>query len=117
MYCSTTSQDRRGVRREVTVRWEQETGDFGTILSSYPVFDLDSECEGPEDYYDEVGPNGGIQLVPERRPDRCPFAMEDDYHDNPEVVAVLAAMRERHEFKRLLDGRPALDTISRPLPW
>ena len=74
--------------RKLSVEWEQETGDFGQVLSSWPVFTLEPPCSGvvaykegeleQEDFADKVPEDKWLYASP-----HCPFDGQDDY--GPEV--------------------------------
>jgi len=91
---------RRGVRREVTLYWEHESGDFGTILSSWPVFDVEPKCLGPRDY--QHFPN---ESEPERNAELCPYHEANDLDWNCDVLQIIAKDSERKTFLKILEGQ------------
>lgn len=101
-YCENETTD-YGVRREITISWEHEHGDFGEKLSSWPVFQVKPPCSGPhKDTYN-------IDLYKtsyERSPDDCPFSESQEGYPVPEIELLLAQSRERHICLALLNQDP-----------
>lgn len=99
--------------KQVTVRIEHEYGDFGSVLSSWPEFDVEPKCLGFHDPQE-----GGVDLVKrvtsemiaadelteteiERAQERCSFYYEEPW-ENPDGAWVLGMNQERGRLcKRL----------------
>ncbi len=91
-----------GEDKEITVRIEQESGEFGSILSSWPEFDVKPEClgfhGGEEDSCDllrRVTKDMDLtETEASRAKERCSFQYEEPW-DNPDGAWVLGARQER----------------------
>ncbi len=84
--------------KKVTVRIEQEFGEFGSVLSSWPEFDVEPPClgftgdEGDAVLPRKVTPDMDVDF--ERCAERCSFQNEEAW-DNPDGAWVLGMNQER----------------------
>ncbi len=96
--------------KKVTVRIEHEYGEAGSVLSSWPEFDVEPECFGFHDPEGDVGllkpvtpemvaEDGLTQYEIERAQERCSFCYEEPW-DNPDGAWVLGMNQERARAKR-----------------
>lgn len=95
--CQMCGKDKR-----ITVRIEHEFGEFGSILSSWPEFDVEPECLGfhggdddPCDLLRRVTEDMDLtETEASRARERCSFQYEEPW-DNPDGAWVLGARQER----------------------
>ncbi len=87
--------DRCNTKAVVTVRIEQETGDFGSVLSSWPEFDLDEDCPGPRELNEFLEEE-------ERIPENCPFHRYQEWQYNPPCMDVLGQYHERKRVRQIV---------------
>ncbi len=94
-----------GVTRQISVRWEQETGDFGTVLSTWPEFDLEPSCPGLKYVEDDISdlrhPNE-TELLESRDPEmdfgcNCPFGLYFEGAPDPDQERVLGIQMGRKQ--------------------
>ena len=102
-HCRMCDEDKK-----VTVRIEIESGEFGSILSSWPEFDVEPPCLGFVG-----GDDDGVDLMRkvtsdmdvdfERCAERCSFQYEEAW-DNPDGAWVLGMNQERAHSKKVKDA-------------
>lgn len=109
---------RMAIRKTITMEWEHEYGDFGSVLATYPEFSVEPECPGPNvewrNFLHEYSENKYILdcvtgIVGDEEIERdstaCPFHPYFDNYEHPSVVEIVAAWRERNQFAKLLNVR------------
>jgi hypothetical protein len=111
-HCQHCNEDKK-----IAVRIEHEYGEFGSVLSSWPEFDVEPRCLGFHD------PEGDIDLLKpvtpemieedelteieiERAQERCAFYYEEPW-DNPDGAWVLGMNQERARQRKVLSDLPA----------